>query len=89
MTFNEAVAIADGILALVAVIVCLRAAKRHPVKRYLWLMTALIMAYFTALAYQVVVGPGSAFALGQLLRPTLGLFFTLIIAHALVDSRER
>lgn len=39
MTISGLFVIIDGLAALAAFVGCLRAARRHPSKRYLWLVT--------------------------------------------------
>lgn len=80
----------DGVLALAALGGCLYAARRHPVKRLLWLVTAILMAYFVLLVIQVLAADFfSSWIFSQLFRPMMGALFALILSHSIVDGRRR
>lgn len=76
--------------AFVCFLLSLRAALRHPPKRWIWVMSCIMSLYFGVTYAGVATGYfGSLAIVSILVRPALGPLFIVFSAHALFDARRR
>lgn len=82
--------ILSGAGALFGLAGCLFAAYRHPYKRWLYVITALLMAYFLWLVVKVVVASVTGITpSAPYFREAIGSMFFVVGLHGFFDGRLR
>lgn len=88
MSANEIFTIIAAITATLYFLALIYAASRSYVRRELYVLTALLMAYFVVLAYQVLIHQSTALMV-RLFRPSLAALWLLNALTLLVQARKR
>lgn len=80
----------SSVSALVCFVASVNAAYRHRVKRWLWVIMAIMSLYLATVYAGVATSLVPDLPLVSILvRPSIGPLFIIICAHAIMDARRR
>lgn len=88
MSTNEIYAVAATIAASLYLLSLINTARKSSVKRELYVLTALLMAYFVILAIEVLFNFSTAFMI-RFFRPVLISLWLLNAMTLYVESKQR
>lgn len=90
MFSQEIVTAAAALSAFLACLGSIRAAIRHPLKRWIYVLTAMGMAYYTIAYAEVLLNIfDNPFFSVLMFRPVASLVFVFIFVHSVIDGRRR